>query len=177
MYMYVRCTHPEPPFVSFLTPLTILCPRETRRPHPGVFCVDCFWLAFSFLPLITNIGIDFLSIAACYSFYFWPNMSLTIMFPVRVETTKKSLSLHHYKFQAKKIIEHIRIFYTFFIPFTNNFSNYFKSLTPFVKAFFVSPTCQDKSSPSLSIDSIAAPKTLDCFFFLSFFKMLIIGLD
>ena len=44
-------------------------------------------------------------------------------------------------------------------------------MTPFVKALFVGPTCQDKSSPSLSIDSIAAPKTLDCFLFLSFFKM------
>ena len=82
---------------------------------------------------------------------------------------KKSFPLHHYKFQAKQIIERIRIFYTFFIPFTNNFSNYFKSLTPFVKlAFFVRQNCQDKSSPSLSIDSIAAPKILDCFFFFHF---------
>ena len=83
-------------------------------------------------------------------------MSLRIMFPVRVRRQKNSSTASQYRFQAKKIIEHIRIFYTFFIAFTNNFSNYFKCyihLTPFVKALFVRPICQDKSSPSLSIDS------------------------
>ena len=82
-FCFVFNPPPPPPL------LTLLCPHETRRPHPDVFCVDCVWPAFSLLPLITNVGIDFPSIVACNFFYLWPIMSLRIMFPVRLRKTKK----------------------------------------------------------------------------------------
>ena len=74
------------------------------------------------------------------------------------------------------IREHIGILYLFHSFYKQLFQLFkcYIHLTPIVKALFVCPTCQDKSSPSLSIDSIAAPKTVDCFFF-SFFRLHIKG--
>ena len=86
------------------------------------------------------------------------------MFPIRVRRQKKSSTASLY-ISDQKDYRAYKDFLYLFHSFTNNFSNYFESLKPFVKAFFVRPTCQDKSSPSLSIDSIAASKTVDCFFF------------
>ena len=84
----------------------------TSIPTPFI-CVDCFWPAFSFLPLITNVGIDLLSIVAYYSFYLWPNTSLRIIFQVRVRTAKKKSSTKSLQISFQKIIDYIIIILLF----------------------------------------------------------------
>ena len=168
--LLLLCFYPPPP------PRTLLCSPEARRPHLDVFCVDCFWPTFSFLPLIID--------KCRHRFTRLPHITLFIFDLIRrlelysqseCKRQKKSINLSPKRLYS--II--IRIFYTFFIPFTlsNNFSNYFKCYIqkPFVKALFVRPTCQDIESSFFKYWQYSSSQ--DCRLFFSSFKMSKKGLD
>ena len=133
-YMYVRCTHPQAPLFRFLPPLHFFAPMRVDV-HIRTFSAQIVSDPRSLFCRLSCRMVLFLSFAYYVAQNYVPSPSAN---------DKKSFPLHHYKFQAKKIIEHIRIFYTFLIPFTNNFSSYFK-------CYIIDTFCQGSlCSPDLS---------------------------